>query len=452
MHKPLPLTRKDVFAQAWPILLSQASMPLVGLVDTAIIGQTGDTIELAGVALGASVIGFIFWSFGFLRMGVTGLTAQSFGKNDELETQSVLIRALILGGLIGAGLFLLQFVFISGAYQILQASSAVETSAADYSSARFLGAPAALASYAINGWLLGQGKSGQALLLQIIVNSTNIIFDTYFVLGLNMGAEGVGYGTAAAEWCSVITGSFICFYIIQKNGGTASGLWKRSNLLSPDRLKEMFSVNGNIMVRTMALLGLMTWFANSGARQGDSFLAANHVLMQLLAVSAYVLDAFAVTAESRVGAAYSVGSKKQFWTAIRLTTEFAVAGAIICSLLILSAGATYIQLMVQEPNVQQIATTYLPMVALAPILGVASWQLDGIFIGTTQSAAMRTSTILTLIIYIGLDILFRPLGNWGVWIAFCVSYILRAITLGAYMPRLIRRIEMLSRSEDVKAI
>lgn len=435
------LTRRDVISQAWPILLSQASIPLVGLVDTAIIGKTGNATELAGVALGASVIGLIFWSFGFLRMGVTGLSAQAFGANNHSEVQSILIRSVLIASIIGALITLFQIAFIYAAFNVLEASSTVENSASSYASARFWGAPAALAGYAINGWLLGLGKSGWALLLQIIANSSNIIFDLYFVLEKNMGAQGVGLGTATAEWIAFISGVIICCIVISKSGGWHATAFQLSSLRDKARLKLMFVVNGDIMLRTMALLGLMTWFANSGARQGDVQLAANHVLLQMLTVSAFVLDAFAVTAESRIGAAFGANSKKRFWNAVYRTSEFALVGALLSSLLIYFAGAAFIDRIVENEDIKQTANLFLPMASLAPILGVTSWQLDGIFIGATKSSAMRTSTLITLVIYIGLDLTLRSFGNWGVWIAFLTSYILRAITLGAFLPDLIRSIE-----------
>ncbi|ACT58599.1 MATE family efflux transporter [Hirschia baltica] len=441
MHSLPILTRKDVLSQAWPILLSQASIPLVGLVDTAIIGRTGDATELAGVALGASVIGFIFWSFGFLRMGVTGLTAQAIGADNTNEVQSILVRSVLIGCIIGAVLTILQLLFISTAFQILQAGPDVETAATGYASARFWGAPAILASYAINGWLLGLGKSKWALALQIITNSANILLDLYFVIELDMGAEGVGWGTAIAEWCALISGLIICAVLISKNGGLKPHILQLTSLLNKDRLKHMFAVNGNIMIRTMALLALLTWFANSGARQGEIQLAANHVLMQMLTVSAFVLDAFAVTAEARVGAAFGAKSKQHFWNAVKLTTEFAFSGALLAAIAIYFGGNTFIDIVVKNQEIVQTAKLFLPMAAAAPVLGVVAWQLDGIFIGTTNTAAMRSSTVMTLIIYIALDLALHPMGNWGVWIAFNASYVLRAITLGAFLPQLIHRID-----------
>ena len=441
MHTIKPLTRMGVISQAWPVLLSQASIPLVGLVDTIVIGRTGQTLELAGVALGVTVMSFIFWSFGFLRMGVTGLTAFAVGEMDEKEVQSILLRSLIIGTLIGGILFSFQLLLIPLALNFMEASQEIEEISSKYMAARMWGAPAILACYAINGWLLGQGKTACALILQVITNSVNIGLDIYLVQELGWGAQGVGLGTAIAEWTSFLTGIVICCILIFSKGGPVSGVLCIKNLLALERLKNMFEVNANIMIRTIALLGLMTWFANSGARQGGVALAANHVLLQIITVSAFILDAFAVTAEARVGAAIGAKSRIHFWRAVRLTTEFAVTSAFITSILIAFLGPIFIDYAVADHIVAELAKQFIPIVALAPILGVASWQLDGIFIGATNTAAMRNSTFIALIAYIGLDLALRPLGNWGVWIAFNASYVLRAITLGAYFPSVVKQIK-----------
>ncbi len=434
----LSLTRKAVVRQAWPVLISQASMPLVGLVDTAIIGRTGDASALAGVALGAAIMNFVFWSFGFLRMGVTGLTAQAFGAAEKDETQAIILRASMLGACIGVALALLQFPILNIAFTFVDASQAATGHADAYSHARFFGAPALLAGYAINGWLLGIGRTGWALFLQVVTNGANILFNIWFVLGMSLGPAGVGYGTALAEWCAAITGMVICFTIIRNEGGWTSNAKSLSLLLDRQRLKRMFAVNADIMIRTIALLAMFTWFARSGARAGDAQLAANHVLLQMLSVSAYVLDAFAVTAENRIGSAIGARSPQRFWRAVRLTSEFSLGGALLFGLLIWLGGAFFINLVATDELIRTTALDYLLFAAFAPIIGFASWQLDGVFIGATRSDAMRNAAIISLLLYVSVDLILRNYGNTGVWIAFLSSYVFRAVTLGFYIPDLIK--------------
>jgi MATE family multidrug resistance protein len=201
-----PLTRSAVLAQAWPIMVGQASIPLVGIVDTAIIGRTGDAAALAGVALGAVIIGMIFWAFGFLRMGMTGLTAQADGADRPAEVQLLLLRGLLVGGTIGAVLVLLQWPIARLAFALISGGEAVHAEAGGYVSARFLGAPAALGVFAINGWLLGLGRTRAALLLQILMNVANIGLDILFIWGMGLGAMGAGLGTAGAEYLALVFG------------------------------------------------------------------------------------------------------------------------------------------------------------------------------------------------------------------------------------------------------
>jgi MATE family multidrug resistance protein len=411
---------------------------MVGIVDAAIIGRTGDTIALGAVALGASLMSFVFWSFGFLRMGVTGLSAQANGANDTPEIAAIYCRALWLGAFLGFALLCLQIPILWLALTIFDASPDVEGAANAYASARFWGAPALLAGFAINGWLLGLGRTGLALILQLITNLSNIVMDIYFVLHLDMGAAGVGFGTALAEWTALFAGLMICGGLLRRHYDININL---PVILARDKLRAMMTVNADIMIRNIAILSLMAWFTNSGARQGDQALAANHILMQLISISAFILDAFAMVAEARVGAAIGAKRQQDFWRAIRLTSELAVIGALVCSFSIYIGGQLFIDFVLSDQATADIAQTFLIFPALIPILGVASWQLDGIFVGATQTAAMRTSLVVTHLIYVVLDALLRPMGNTGVWLALSCSYILRAVTLGAFFPRLTSKIQ-----------
>ena len=435
-----PLTRASIFSQAWPIMLGQASVPLVGLVDTAVIGRTGDVTALAGVALGATVVTLVFWTFGFLRMGMTGLTAQAEGSGERTEVEALLLRALALG--IGLGLILLaiSWPIREAALAIMAGTEPVNAKASGYMTGRFIGAPAALAVYAINGWLLGLGRTREALALQIVMNVANIALDVWFVWGLDFGAFGVGLGTACAEIIALLLGLMLVGRVAGASLVHLIARTPRALLTDRSRLALLFAVNRDIMIRTIALLILMTWFANAGARQGASVLAANHVLFQFVSISAFILDAFAFTAESRVGHAIGTRSKDQFLRAIRLTGEFSLLSALVMVGAFLLAGPLVIDLLTNDPQVREVARTFLPFAALIPLIGMPSWMLDGIFVGATRSAAMRNAGVIATVLYIALDLSLRPYGNWGAWIAISASYVLRAGALGAYMPGLLRAI------------
>lgn len=435
------LTRRAIWAQAWPIILGQASIPLVGIVDTAIIGRTGEAAALAGVALGATVIGLLFWSFGFLRMGMTGLTAQAHGAGDRGEVGALLLRSLLIGSAIGAVLLALSEPLSRGVLALFDGGPDVHGEAGGYISARLLGAPAALSVFAINGWLLGLGRTREALVLQIVMNAANIALDLWFVWGLGLGARGAGLGTAGAEWIACATGILL---ISRVWGANICALWRstiRALLLNREALSRLFAVNRDLMIRTIALLAMFSWFANAGARIGTDALAANHLLLQFINVAAFVLDAFAFTAESRVGYALGAGSRAYFTRSIRLTGEFSLIAGAALTTLFLTTGPWMIGLMSTNPMVQTEALRFLPFAAIVPLLGMPSWLLDGIFIGTTQGKALRNAAVFAFASYIALDLALRPMGNSGAWIAISASYLLRAAGLAFYLPSLLQLAE-----------
>jgi MATE family multidrug resistance protein len=425
-----PLTRRSIFAQAWPIILGQTTVPLVGVVDTAVIGRTGDAAALAGVALGATIINFLFWSFGFLRMGMTGMTAQADGAGDHAEVDAMLVRGIAAGLAIGAILFVLQLALIPASFAILAGSADIEASARPFVAARFFGAPAGLAVFAINGWLIGLGRTRGALALQIVMNVANAGLDILLVWHLHLGARGVGLGTASAEWIALATGLALVWPHLR-------GLRDRARLIDPAALKRLFAVNGDIMIRTVALLTLFACFANAGARRGATTLAANQVLMQAIGIVAFLLDGFAFTAESRVGQALGAQSRAALVRAIRLTGEFSLAVALLSGVVIWWLGDPAIRLLVTNPGVRDQAIALLGFVAILPVIGAPAWLLDGIFIGATEGRALRNAAILSTILYILTDLALRPLGVRGIWIALILSYVFRAAALGRYLPRLL---------------
>lgn len=430
--QPLVLTRRSIFAQAWPIMLGQTTVPLVGLVDTAVIGWTGDAAALAGVALGVAIINFIFWAFGFLRMGMTGMTAQAHGRGDTQEVNALLARGVAAGLAIGAALVALQLLIVPLALAALAGGGNLDAAAREFVTARFLGAPAALGFYAINGWLYGLGRTRDTLVLQIAMNVVNIALDMLFVWHLGMGARGVGLGTALAEWVALTLGIAMVLRIT----GPDAVLNQRAGFFDKVAWKRLFAVNGDIMIRTVALLTMFLWLANAGARLGTVQLAANHVLLQLVGIFAFVLDGFAFTAESRVGIAVGAGSRADLRRAIWLTGEFSLGFGLIATLVAAAFGWVLVDLLTTNPEVRAAAYAMLPLAALTATLGVPAWLLDGVFIGATQGRALRNAAILAAILYVATDLLLRPLGAAGVWLAFLASYFYRAMSLGAYLPRL----------------
>ncbi|QKS00178.1 MATE family efflux transporter [Sphingomonas sp. CL5.1] len=432
-----PLTRRDIFAQAWPIILGQVLVPLVGVVDTTVIGRTGNAATLAGVALGVTTVNLIFWTFGFLRMGVTGLTAQTLGAGGGEELRALLLRALLLGLGLGIALLALSPAIVPLALSLMQVPASAAEAAHGFTTARFAGAPAALGFYVLNGWLLGLGRTRLALACQVAFNGVNIALDVLLVAGFGLGAWGAGIGTSIAEWVALASGLWAARHVL------GPGWWRigRRATFAPGAFRRLLSVNADIMIRTVALLLLFTWFARAGARLGAVPLAANHVLMQFVSVSAFVLDGFAFTAEARVGAATGAGSRAALLRAARLTGEFSLAGGLVFAGVIAATGPWLIALVTHDPAVQRQALAMLPYCALVPLLGMPSWLLDGIFIGATRGRILRNAALVSVALYLVTDTMLRGWGDIGVWIALLASYLYRAAALGVALPRLVRSVE-----------
>lgn len=438
----LPLSRRAVLAQSWPIMLANALAPVVGIVDTLVIGRYTSTSALAGIGLGAVIYGIAYWGFGFLRMSTAGLAAQSDGANDQTEVQAHLFRAVPLGLFIGLLVCVLQTILLAVAFKVFTASPTIEDSAASYIRARLWGLPATLGSIALMGWFVGISRAGRALSMQIVLNIVNIILSPIFVIVLGWGLFGVGIASAIAEWIGLVAGLSLAWAEIKKRGGLRDGALSRSRLLDIAALKKLGISNSNIFIRTMTLTVGFTFFGNAAASEGEVFLASNHILMQFITMIALVLDAFAHTAEAVTGAAFGAKNKSRFDRAVRLTTEFSAAFALLSGIIIMMLGPFVIAVLTKDPAVVDTALTYLPYCALVPVIGFAAYQMDGIFIGTTQTRAMRNAGIMSVLIYLGVHQILQPrFGPHGLWMAFLVYYAARAVTLGLYYPTITRQIQ-----------
>lgn len=426
---PERLSRRRVLALAWPVVLAQTATALPGVVDTALMGRYGDAIDLAAVGVAAVTFSFVYWAFGFLRMATTGLSAQAEGAGDAAQSRAHLQRALIIGATIGV-LIIAGFPWIERlALASFQAEAEVEALAASYFRGRIWGAPAALMGYAVTGWLLGTGRTQRLLAFQIVLNVVNAMLDWWFVAELDWGPAGIGAGTALAEWVALGVGLLM----------VAPGLGRAAKLLDRAKLAALFAANRDILIRTLALLFSFAWFTNSGAQVSTSALAGNEVLLQFIAVAAFVLDAFAFVAEKEIGEAFGAGDRDRIRHAMRITSELALAFGVAISLLFYFTGAPIIRTFVLDPQARAVALEYLPYCAAVPILGVAAWQLDGAFLGATQGKPLRSAAVISMAAYVGLDLLLASRwGNTGVWLAFLAMYLLRAACLAVFLPGLLR--------------
>jgi len=428
------LTRTALFKRAVPIMGANVATPVVGLVDLAVIGNTGSAEAIAAVALGTLIFNALYWSLGFLRMGTTALAAQAEGGAEPGETAAVLWRGAGVGAGLGLVLVALQLVLAPVILMAFSGGAEVEAGARAYFDARIWGAPAALAGFALYGWLIGLGLTGRALVLQIVLNIANAALSLWFVLGLDWGVAGVGAASAIAQWVQLAAGAILALGVLR--GRARPG---RAQLLDRGRLVRLFAVNRDIFLRTLALLAGFYWFNEASLRQGADVLAGNAILLQFISISAFFLDAFAHVAEAETGRAVGARDWARLKRAFRLTSELAAACALALGLGFLLAGQTFIAAMTGDPAARAVAEAALLWCALVPVLGWPSWQLDGLMIGATRGPLMRNAMVAALLIYLALDLTLRPVfGVTGLWLAFLLYYVARAGTLAVGLPGLRR--------------
>ncbi len=431
---PEAITHRRILKTALPIVLANATVPILGAVDTGVVGQMGAAVPIGAVGIGAVILSGLYWIFGFLRMGTTGLTSQAYGAGRQGEVAAMLTRAVMIG--LAAGLFMIaaQGMLFNAAFLVSPASGEVEAMARDYLGIRVWSAPAAIALYGLTGWLIALERTRAILIIQLWMNGLNIGLDLWFVLGLGWGVEGVAFATFLAEWSGFGLALWMCRDVF---GQPAWRDWVR--VFDRARLKEMASVNGDILLRSLMLQGIFISFLFLGADFGDVTLAANQVLMQFLQITAYALDGFAFAVEALVGQALGARNRLGLRRASMLSSMWGILCVAGLTVIFALTGGWIIDLMATSPDVRMDARVYLPWMVAAPLMGVAAWMLDGIFIGATQSRDMRNMMFVSLLVYIGAVFVLLPIwGNHGLWAALLISFVARGVTLAVRYPNLER--------------
>ena len=430
------LGHRDVALIALPIMLSNATQPLVGYVNVVVIGQdTGSGPLIGGVTIAAVIFNNIYWIFGFLRMGTTGLTAQATGAGNRPEIAANLWRAMVVAGVAGVFLVAAQALLIGLFLWLMGGSDTVNAAAKAYFDIRIWGAPAALANFALIGWFIGLGRASVAFQLQLLLNVLNIVLAIVFVLHWKMGIVGIGLAVLIAEIVAALAGIVYALVELRKRKAAAT----RPQVLDTIALRNMFAVNRDVIVRTVCLIFAFTFFAAQGARSGDLILAANSVLFAIAMIFTYMLDGFAFAAETHVGQAVGAQRVDRCRDAVRLTTIWALIVSLIFTAFMFLAGGMMIDFSTQDEAVRVAARDYLLWAALVPIVAVWCFQLDGIFIGATQTVAMRDMAVISTVIYVAAWFILAPaFGNHGLWASLMVLFVARAATLGWCYPRLLR--------------
>ncbi|MEM9145251.1 MAG: MATE family efflux transporter [Pseudomonadota bacterium] len=434
-----PVTYRRVAGIALPVVLSNATVPLQGAVDTAIIGNLGQAHALAAVTLGATVVTLLFSSFNFLWMGVSGLTAQAVGAQNAERVMNTLARALLIAMAAAALLVLVSGWIAPLSLALFEGSPAAEAEAHGYVLIRLWSAPAELANLAIMGWFVGQQQTRRLFELQLVISVLNIALNLLFVLGLGWGVEGVALGTAVAA-----------------TAGTGLGLWRirqRARVVVPTgyrldwprilqrrEIGPLLALNTDIFIRTLCLTGSFTWIARLGSLEGDAVLAANGVLLQFLHISAHALDGFAIAAETLVGQALGARDSAQMRRSVVVSTVAALGLATVFSLVASALAGPVIALFTNVPEVQEIAIAHALWATALPLVAVLAYQLDGVFLGAADGPAMRNAMLVSTALFLPLSwALTQSLGNHGLWASLWVFMALRTLTLALRYPGLERR-------------
>ncbi len=430
----LDVSHRHIAGIAGPILLSNAMVPLLGAVDTAVVGHLGTAEPIGAVAVGALVFTYVVWALGFLRSGTAGLSARALGADDGGEVIAQLGRAMLLGITIGVILFLAQDLIWAIADRAVDASAPVKALAQDYITARFWGTPAQLANFAILGWFMGQGRTRAVLGLQLFLNGFNMLLDFWFVMGLDWGVWGVGIASTVAEWTTLGLGLILIRGRIPHlpRHDTITGFWDAA------KWREVGIVNSDLFIRAMFLTTAFVWITIQGAKAGDIVLAANALMLHVLTISAHGQDGFAIAAESLIGQAIGKRDEAKLRLAIRRTFIWAIGAGVIIAILWLIGRDLFLSLMTNVDEVQAATTDLWHWAVIMPLVTLWCFQLDGIYIGLGGTRIMRNAMVICFAGYIGLWALLDPhYGNQGLWAAFTIFFGLRAMSLGLWLKRTI---------------
>ncbi|WKZ68663.1 MAG: MATE family efflux transporter [Melioribacteraceae bacterium] len=426
---------KKILRLAIPNILSNLSVPLLSSVDTAIVGHLEKVSYLGAIAIGSMIFNFVYWGFGFLRMGTTGLTAQAFGKKNDEEIILVLARSLSVAFAAAILIFGLQYFIKEISFYLVTTEPEVEKYARDYFDIRIFAAPATLGLYAFHGWFLGMQNAKYPLILTVVVNVLNIGFNFLFIYGYGMNVDGVALGTVFAQYLGLILAIFL--YLKKYREFTAALIIKKITDVEP--IKKFFSVNFDIFLRTLSLIFAFTFFTAVSAELGTEILAANTILLQLWMILSYGVDGFAFAAESLVGKYIGAGNKQKLQSAIKYSFIWGIGLGVILTIIYFFLDREILAFYTDKTEIINLASAYFIWTLLAPLTNSICYIWDGVFIGATATKPMRNSMLLSVLIfylpiyYLTVDIL----GNDALWLAMISFMIVRGVSLTLYAPKYI---------------
>ena len=424
---------KAVWRIAAPMILSSISTPLVGLVDTALMGHLDRPSFLAGVAAGATIFSILFMSLNFLRMGTTGIAAQAFGSGDHAAIFKSLAQPMLIAIVLAALLLLVQSPTIDLSVWLLGLSNETAGFTEQYFSIRVWSAPAALANFVVIGWLLGMQNARGPLAIVLTINVTNIVLDVFLVLGLDLDIRGVAMATVCAE----IAGLLIGLGFVLANLRQHSPNWRVAGMFDLETYRRLLGVNSNLFFRSIALMFTFAFITAQGARMGDIVLAANALLLNFQLFLSYALDGIAHAAEALTGKAVGARNQAGLRLAVQRTLLWSLLFAAFFSVFYLIGGTAIINMLTNLQEIRTTAYIYLPWVAILPLLSVGAFLYDGVFVGTTRSREMRIIMVGSLVL-VFLPVWYgtTALGNHGLWLAFVMFMAVRSLAMHLWYRRL----------------
>ncbi len=426
--KPLKLSRKQIcsaiLALSVPAIVTNVTVPVLGITDVAIAGHLGSTVFIAAIAVGTNMFNLLYWLFNFLRMGSSGLTAQAFGAGDKDASSLVLSRALMIA--IAAGLLMILFrnPICALLLDSMDVRGATRIVAESYFMIRIWAAPATLGIFAFTGWFVGMQNSGVTMWVSLLVDVLNIAGSVAFVFLAGLDIDGLAYGTVIAQWGGFVAAAGVC---LSKYKIRIPGI---AEVLRWSELKRFFSINVDIFLRTLCLITVTLWFTRVGASQGDTMLAVNALIMQLFTIFSFFMDGFAFAGEGLSGRFKGACDKDNFHQTVKYLLLFGVVIAGIFTFLYALCGDLFIGLLTDDATVALSAHDYIFWAATIPFAGFLAFTWDGIFIGTTETRSMLASMAAATAIFFGVFYLsFNQMGNHGLWLAFITYLAVRGITL-----------------------
>jgi multidrug resistance protein, MATE family len=430
-----PIMNRRILRLAVPNIISNITVPLLGMVDLALMGHLDNKVYIGAVALGGMIFNFIYWGFGFLRMSTSGFVAQAFGRRDFPEVMLNLARPLGVALVSGIGLVILQIPIAALGFWIIDSSTEVEELARQYYHIRIFAAPATISLYAFSGWFIGMQNTRIPMVIAITANLLNIGFSFLFVRGLGMTADGVALGTLIAQYLGLL----MAIYFMRRYYGRFLRHFNWGKVLERAALWRFFHVNKDILIRTLCLILALSFFTAKSASMGDTPLAVNSLLLQFFMFFSFFIDGYAHAAEALTGRFIGAGNKAALMKSIRLLFIWGAGVSAAYTLAYLFGGESILRLLTSNAEVIEAARPYLIWPVIVPMVAFSAFLLDGIFIGATASAAMRNSMLIsTLVIYFPAYYLLAPhLGNNALWLALILLLGARGITLALMLRQVV---------------